>query len=169
MAKGIIKTSGASAPKSVTTTTTVAYDTTIVSNNMNYLASSPVGQVLTGTIQDIADPTLEYNFEQPLGTELGIVVGLKVNYNTVVVNGKTVVNMIRLIEKGMIESINATNDGGVLLDRSTKLSIPFAHMYCKESGIVAPVQGGKGSVVSFERVVDPKTAAVTATALELIK
>ena len=125
--------------------------------------------LLEGSIQDNADPTQEIEFFQPYGTELGIEVGSKVQYNTILLNGKPVINMVRLVEKGAIETLNANNDGGTLMDKGTKKSIPFSHMYCRETGLVAPGGSTKGSTVSFERVIDPTTGEITATAIELIK
>ena len=94
---------------------------------------------------------------------------MKVSYEFVTINGKNIANSVKLLERGVIQTINTTNDGGTLLDKATNLVIPFAQTYCKESGFVAPTQGGKGSVVSFERIIDPKTASFIAVCLDLKK
>lgn len=164
MGKGIIKTTGIPSGTTVqTTVTTVVATGATATSASQYNGTNPAGQVITGTLDDNSNPVITYNFIQPYGAELGLSVGAKVNFDFVTVNGQPVATTVKLLEKGVIESINATNDGGTLKDRALKTSIPFAQPYCKETLLVV------GSIVNYVTVIDPNTAAVVATALELIK
>lgn len=166
MGKGIVKgISTGGGVKPVKTTTIIDSGSgTNPSRDTTYDASDPVGMVMEGIIDDNG---VDVNFQQPFGAELGLEVGSKVNFNYVNIGGRNVANCVRLVERGIIETVNATDDGGTLYDRGLRRSIPFLHPFCKASLIQAPVGGGKGSVVTFERIVDPRTAVVTATALEV--
>jgi hypothetical protein len=164
MGKGIVKTTGIPSGTTVqTTVTTVVATGATATSASQYDGTDPAGQVITGTLDDNSNPAVTYNFMQPYGAELGLAVGVKVNFNFITVNGQPIATTVTLLEKGVIESINATNDGGTLKDRALKTSIPFAQLYCKETLLVV------GSVVSYDKVIDPNTAGVVATALVLIK
>lgn len=166
MAKGIIKLP-TSTPTPITTKITVDAGTNPpVEGTTKYDGTTPVGAIVVGQITDSQSGAV-IDFQQPFGAEIGLVDGAKVNYNVVTVNGKQVANYVKLLERGVIETINATNDGGTLKDRATKTIIPFNQLYCSESGFIAPSQGIKGSNVSFERVIDPLTAGYVAVCLEL--
>lgn len=167
MGKGIVKGIGSSTTP-VKTVITVEYDSTKVTDTTSYEGTNPVGSIVTGQITD-SQSGADINFAQPFGAEIGLVDGVKVSYNTVTVNGQVMANCVKLLERGVIQTINSTNDGGTLLDRATKQIITFSQLYCAESGFVAAVQGKGGSLVSFERVIDPKTAAYIAVCLELKK
>lgn len=123
--------------------------------------TTPPGQVLTGTIQDIQTNTV-INFSQAFGAEIGLQVGSKVNYTTVTCGGQTVANVLKLLHKGEIVTINATDDGGTLLNKASGLTIPFAQSCVAASGILV------GSKVNFESIVDPVSGQITAVALEVI-
>ena len=166
MAKGIVKGIPTTTPTPVKTVITVEYDTTKNTDTTSYEATTPVGNVVTGQITD-SQSGADVNFEQMLGIEIGLENGVKVSYNVVTVNGQQIANCVKLLERGVIQTIKATNDGGTLLDKATKQIIPFAQLYCAESGFVAPSQGVKGSLVSFERIINPKTASYVAVCLEL--
>src|SRR5579885_752058 len=94
-------------------------------------AGTPLGVTLTGTLTDNANPQgTPINFIQPFGIELGIVVGVKVLYNTVTVNGQVIANCVRLLQRGEILTINPTDDSGLLLDHSSGSTIPYYMAYC---------------------------------------
>ena len=168
MAKGTVKGIPTTTPTPVKTSITVEYDTVKNTDTTSYEGTTPVGSVITGQITD-SQTGADIDFQQAFGVEIGLANGLKVSYEVVTVNGKTIANSVKLLERGVIQTINSTNDGGTLLDKATNMVIPFAQTYCKESGFVAPSQGVKGSVVSFERIIDPKTASFIAVCLDLRK
>jgi len=167
MAKGIIKIGGNPTGPSVKTSISVTVDTNTATADTMYIGTNPVGDVVKGILNDVNDLKTDIDFVQPYGMELGLIAGMKVNYTPLNVNGRIIATSVHLLEKGVVETINATNDGGTLTDRASGKSIPFVHYFCKESGILAPSAGNKGSVVSFERIIDPKTATYVATALEV--
>jgi hypothetical protein len=119
------------------------------------------GTLMTGTLTDVASKQ-DFRFEQPLGSEEGIMVGSKVSYNTVTAGGAVVANSVKLLEKGIIQSLNTTDDGGTMLDKGSGATIPFLQNYCNATGLIV------GSIVDFETVNDP-TLGETAVALVLIK
>jgi len=168
MAKGTVKGIPTTTPTPVKTSITVEYDTAKNTGATSYEAATPVGSVVKGQITD-SQTKLDIDFEQSFGIEIGLANGLEVSYEVVTINGKTIANSVKLLERGEIQTINATNDGGTLLDKATNVVIPFAQTYCKESGFVIPSQGVKGSIVSFERIIDPKTASFIAVCLDLKK
>jgi hypothetical protein len=165
MGKGIVKGIGGT-PTPVKTIITVEYDQTTVTNDSNYNGTNPVGESLMGKITD-SQTGLDVDFVQAFGAELGLVDGVKVTYSVITIAGKPVATSVKLIERGIIETINATNDGGTLMDKATRVSMPFSQLYCKELGIVAPSPGVRGSTVTFERILDPKTAKFIAVALDV--
>jgi hypothetical protein len=162
MAKGLIKINSSTVPTQVTLTTTVTTTTTSATAGSSYNGTTPIGSIVSGTVTDVSS-NQTFPFVQPYGAELGLFDGAKVNYTAVSVNGVMTANNVVLVERGVIQTINQTNDGGTLLDKASNTSLPFAHPYCKESQLVV------GSVVTFERVIDPNTAINTATALQFIK
>lgn len=166
MAKGTVKGIPTTTPTPVKTVITTEYDTTKNTDTTSYDATTPVGNSVKGQITD-SQTGADINFVQSLGMEIGLENGVKVSYNVVTVNGAQIANCVKLLERGVIQTINATNDGGTLLDKATKKVIPFAQEYCAESGFVAPSQGIPGSLVSFERIINPKTASYVAVCLEL--
>lgn len=123
--------------------------------------TTPPGEVLTGTLQDIQTGA-NVNFAQSLGAELGLIVGAKVNYNTVTVGGQVIANSVGLTHRGEIISVNPTNDGGMLLDKATNAPMGFQQQYSNESGLT------QGTKVNYQRVIDPVTGAYTAVALVIV-
>lgn len=166
MAKGIVKGIPTTTPTPVKTLIAVEYGTTVNNGEVDYKATTPVGSVISGQITDSQSGEV-INFSQTFGAEIGLENGVKVTYDIVTVDGiGKVANCVKLLERGEIQTINATNDGGTLLDKATKAIIPFSQLYCKESGFVIPSQGKPGSTVSFERIIDPLTATYIAVCLE---
>lgn len=158
MAKG--KITGVNNSTSTTGITSTVSATGAIGSTVQGI-TSPAGQVLTGTLLDTQTNTT-INFAQSLGAEIGIQVNSKVDYQTVTVNGQVIANVIRLAHRGEIVSINATNDGGILLDKATGAQMPFQQQYANESGLA------QGVKVNFERVIDPVTGASTAVALVIV-
>jgi|GEM_PF-1747679 hypothetical protein len=144
-----------------------------VAGSGGFGTNPPPTQTVTGVLQD-ADTGAFINFIQPFGIQLGIAVGVKVNYATVTISGQPIANSLRLLQRGEIMSIDTSGDAnndsvGTLLDKATGNVIPFAMPYCQESGLIPAVPGGaKGTMVHFETVIDPNTALLTAVALEII-
>jgi hypothetical protein len=159
MAKGMIKTTSNAGGGTTGVTTTVG--ATGASGNSSQGITSPPGQAVTGTLQDVATGAI-YNFSQSFGAELGIVVGAKVDYQFATIGGQQVANCIRLAHRGEITTINATDDGGTLLDKATGLTIPFAQIGANESGLA------QGTKVNFERIIDPTSGQFTAVALLVV-
>ena len=121
--------------------------------------TNPPGQTVVGIIQDL-QTNAEYQFTQAFGAELGIAVGVKVEYNTVTVGGVVYANSLRLVHRGEILTINATDDGGTLLNKANGQTIPFAQTYASESGLA------QGVKVNFVLIVDPNTGQTTAVSLQ---
>lgn len=159
MARGKVITS--SNPTAGTTTVNTTVTATNATGTTTQGITSPPGQVLTGTLQDLQTNEI-INFAQSFGAELGIVVGSKVSYSTVTVNGAVIANIVELSHRGEINSINITDDGGMLLDKASKTIIPFAQQGAAESGIIV------GAHVNFDRIIDPTTGNVTAVALTVV-
>lgn len=159
MGKALIKSTSTSTGGTTGVTTTVA--STGATGSTPQGITNPPGQVVSGTLEDVQSGAV-INYSQAFGAELGIAVGVKVNYQTVTIGGQTVANVVTLAHRGEVTSINSTNDGGTLTDKATKASIPFAQVGVAESGIVA------GTKVNFEKIVNPLTGAVTAVALNVI-
>jgi hypothetical protein len=159
MGKGIIKGVGGSTTP-VRTVITTEYDGLNPTTSTDGKSTTPPGGVVKGTITD-SQSGASIPFEQPFGMEIGLQDGLKVNYNTVVVNGVTIANCVRFIEKGIVDSVNQTNDGGTIKDKASQSVIPFSQLYVSESGIKV------GVPVTYDRVIDPVTAAYVAVCVEL--
>jgi hypothetical protein len=167
MGKGIIKSTMGGTTKPVRLTTTVTTDSGSASSDSQFDTMSAPGNLLTGVITDNSTGK-DIQFEQFYGAELGLnTVGLKVTFNTIDVNGTIIANAVKPLEKGIVETLNSTNDGGTLKDRATGLRIPFYQAHCKETGLVPSTPGAKGSVVTYEKVIDPKTGEIVATCLEI--
>jgi hypothetical protein len=170
MAKGIVKgintgMQGSTTSVGITTTPSVGGGG---SSSINQPSSNPPGQIMTGTIEDAANPQLNISFSQAYGAEMGLAANVKVNYVTVTVGGQLIANTVRLLQRGEIMSINADDTTGTLLDRSNGNTIPFAQTYANEMGLVARSGNIKGSMVHFETIVDPTTGQLTAVALEIV-
>jgi hypothetical protein len=125
-------------------------------------SSTPPGTVMIGTIQDAANPQLNVTFTQPFGAELGLVIGAKVNYQTVTINGQLLANSVRLLQRGEVLTLDPDDNGGTLLDKANGVNMQFCMVNTQESGIVV------GSKVHFETVISPLTALPVAVAIELI-
>ena len=123
--------------------------------------TTPPGQVVTGTLTDDQSGAT-INFAQSFGAELGLTVGAKVNYQTVTAGGQVIANVVELVHRGEITTVNSTDDGGMLLDKATKTPMPFAQQYASEMGIAV------GSKVNYERIVDPVSGNLTAVALSVV-
>jgi hypothetical protein len=123
-----------------------------------------------GTIQDINNPQLPpIPFIQAFGTQLGLGLNLKVNYETITINGITIANGVKLVNRGEIVSLNTNNDGGTLMDRASQAVIPFYQPYANEMGLVAAVQGGaNGTMVNFDVVTDTRSGTPVAVALVIV-
>ena len=158
MARAIIKT--VNIPSGGTTGVSTTVSVTGASSSTVQGITNPPGQVVTGTLQDLQSGAI-YNFMQPFGAEVGIQVGVKVHYTTVNGGGQVVANSLKLIHRGEIADVNSTDDGGTLIDKATGAIIPFAQVYATESGL------SKGAKVNFQRIIDPKTAQITAVSLEV--
>lgn len=156
MGKGIVK--GINTPLGGTTGVTTTVQLTGASGSTSQGVTNPPGQVVTGTLEDIQS-SQTYNFIQPFGAEIGLAVGSKVKYDTVTVNGQTVAVSLVLVHRGEVDTVNANNDGGSLIDKSNGQTIPFAQPYCSELGIQ------KGTKVNFQIVVNPNTGGITAVSL----
>lgn len=144
-----------------TTGVTTTVSATGSSGTGSQVMTTPAGQVLTGTLVDNQSGAT-VNFEQSLGAEIGIAVDAKVQYQTVTVGGQVIANVVKLVHRGEIVSVNTTNNGGILLDKASNTNIIFQQQYCNESGIAAGVK------VNFERVINSATGAFTAVALEVV-
>jgi len=159
MGKALVKSTSTSTGGTTGVTTTVA--STGAAGSTPQGITNPPGQVVTGTLEDVQSGAV-INYSQAFGAELGIAVGVKVNYQTVIIGGQTVANVLTLAHRGVIATINTTNDGGTLTEKATGATIPFAQVGVTESGILA------GSKVNYERIVNPLTGAVTAVALNVV-
>ena len=159
MARGKI-TSVNNTQTSTGVSTTVAV-TGAQGNSTQGVTTPTPGQVLTGTLVDDAS-NAQVNFAQSLGAELGIQNGSKVDYATVNTSTGPIANVVKLVNRGVITSINTTNDGGMLTDKATNTPMPFQQQYVAESQLVI------GSKVNFERVVDPVSGNFTAVALVIV-
>src|SRR5580693_3746943 len=111
MARGKI-TSVNNTQTSTGVSTTVAV-TGAQGNSTQGVTTPTPGQVLTGTLVDDAS-NAQVNFAQSLGAELGIQNGSKVDYATVNTSTGPIANVVKLVNRGVITSINTTNDGGML-------------------------------------------------------
>jgi hypothetical protein len=98
---------------------------------------------------------------------MGIAVGVKVMYNTVNTSGGVVANMVRLLEKGEILTINQDDTTGTLVDKASGSIIPFAMEFATETGLTPRAGQTKGTMVHFETIVDPNSGNITAVALEV--
>jgi hypothetical protein len=159
MAKGTIK--GITTQMGGTTGIGITVQQTGATGSTQQGITSPPGQVVQGTLTDDTSGA-QIPFSISFGAELGIVVGAKVEYYTVSAGGQTTANVIKLAHRGEIVSINATNDGGQVLDKATNTQIPFA----QTSANATLAQGTK---VNFERIVDPNSGNITAVALIVVQ
>lgn len=158
MAKGTIR--GITTQMGGTTGIGITVQQTGATGSTQQGITSPPGLVLQGTLQDDATGT-QIPFSISFGAELGIIVGAKVDYQTVSAGGQTTANVIKLAHRGEIVSVNATNDGGTLIDRATNMQIPFAQT-------TANATLSQGTKVNFERIIDPNSGNITAVALIVV-
>ena len=101
--------------------------------------------------------------------QIGITeVGAKVSFTTVPdATGKMIAVSVKLIDRGVIQTMDAGGESGTLMDRSSKQSLKFKQPLALAMGIKPPAGGQKGSVVTFERALDPATGNYVAVALNL--
>ena len=129
MAKGTVKginTGMQGGTSTVGVTVTQSGGSQVGPTGFGQPSSNPPGQIMIGTIEDASNPQLSVNFSQAFGAELGLVAGVKVNYNTVTVGGQVIANCVRLLQRGEILTINADDTTGTLKDRALGTTIPFA-------------------------------------------
>lgn len=175
MGKAIIRNTDSTAGGTVNAITTVTVDgAPVVGAPVEIPVSDPPVFMVTGTLQEIVNGAATgaiINFRQPLGLEGGIVVDAKVNYTPVVdpATGQTVAVSLKLAEKGTILTLNADGESGTLEDKSSKTVMTFYQPFAKVMGIKAPGAGVKGSVVTYDRIVNPNTADIVAVSLEVVK
>ncbi len=165
--RGIVKT----AVQKPSTTITVGTSTSSGSNPLGSAqgtqpGGSPLGVTVTGTILPDGS-TSTYNFTQPYGIELGVVVGAKMDFETMQdpATGATVAIDLRPVEKGIIQTINAPVNGivtGTLQQVSSTNILQFVEVYNPQSGLA------QGIKVSFETIVDPNTAQTVAVSLNVV-
>lgn len=163
MARGTIKTAGPGTSGGGTTSVGITVSATGANGSTTQGITNPPGQVMQGTLQDDQSGTV-YPFAQSFGAELGLQVGLKVNYQVCNCNGQTMACSVRLISRGVIASINPATDptgcDGTLTDKATGLAMPFAQQ-CAAATLSV------GTKVNFEKIINPLTGQFTAVALEV--
>jgi hypothetical protein len=158
MGKGIVRT--VNNPAGGSTGIGITVSSTGATGSSSQPITNPPGQVLSGTITDSTGNPV--NFSQSFGAELGIQVNSKVNFTTVTVAGQVIANSVKLVHRGEVLTVNATNDGGTIQDIATGGPIPFAQVYVAESGIT------QGTKVNYLKIIDPNSGNVTAVALEVV-
>jgi hypothetical protein len=177
MGKAIIRNTNTTAGGTASAVTTVTIGSTSVeSQPIGVPVAIPPVLEITGTLQEIVNgqPTgATLNFRQPLGLEGGIMTDAKVNYTPVLdpSTGQTVAVSLKLVEKGVILTLDASGESGTLQDKASKDTMKFYQPLAAAMGIKAPVPGTstKGSVVNYDRILDPSTAETVAVSLEVVK
>lgn len=162
MARGTIKTTTTGNAGGGTTNVSITVSATGATGSTTQGMTTPPGQVMSGTLQDEGGTV--YPFSQSFGAELGLQVGLKVNYQLATCNGQTMANCVRLIGRGVIASIFPATDpsgnDGTLTDKATGQIMNFAQV-CAASTLAV------GTKVNFERIINPLNGQLTAVALEV--
>jgi hypothetical protein len=139
--------------------------TTAIIGSLN--VSQTIPQLGTGQLID-AETSAVLPFEAAYPSELGLAVNARVTYETVARPQGAVATSLRLVDYGRVESISRADqtkslDEGTLLDSGTGLSTRFSQDLALEMGIKV------GSVVTFQRIIDPTDGKPIATTLRLTR
>lgn len=93
-----------------------------------------MGSNYTGTVTDTANK-VDYEFEQPLGKELGLVEGMIVRMEIITKSdGTQLAVSLDPVEKGTIQSLDAGNNTGTLKDNAGNI-ITINQNYITELGL----------------------------------
>lgn len=115
-----------------------------------------------GVIFDINSNT-EIEFIQPFHKELFLEVGARVRYTTYTPEGaaRPLAVSVERVTVGKVEELNSDNRTGIIVERVTKVKIPFTEPLLKERMIAV------GDIVRYDLVRDSKGLPVAVNVREV--